>query len=287
MYDRVQQGHVKLDETLAKFGFKNLEQLFPVGDDEIKGFPCVAFNKINDNVKFGLKVNPLEKKYIESAHPSKIEVGLLKEFTKLALNGESPHVTWYFADKNVGNSKKALTSFPLKHLQPYILKYCNVVFAEFVPGGSIEEWLQEAETTMEQWRYIVFSIIWTLVILQDRYRFVHNDLHFGNVLIDMSIDPSDKTIVEYSLEFPDGSKKVFSVPNCGIVPKIWDYEFSNVYKNNPGVPENPFGQHEENIPHDFNPYYDLHQFLISLLELDIPDELRQFILDVYPEEVLL
>ncbi|KNE61531.1 haspin protein kinase [Allomyces macrogynus ATCC 38327] len=281
-----QQGRLKLDETRARFGFKNLELLFPVDDDEIKGFPCMAFNRISDTVKFGVKVNLLEKKYPEAAHPSRIKVGLLKEFTKLALNGELPHVAWYFGDKDVRNSKKALMTFPLKRIQQRILKFCNIVLAEFVLGGSIKEWIQEADTMLEQWQYIVFAVVWTLVVLQDWYHFVHNDLHFGNVLIDMSIDPEDKTTVEYVLAFPDGTTRMYSVPNCGIIPKLWDYKFSSVYRNNPGVPANPFGQHKDNIPLRFNPYYDIHQFLVSLLDLDIPDEVHKLVLDMYPVEVI-
>ena len=141
-----------------------------------------------------------------------------------------------------------------------------MLVAEFVPGGNIEDWMQETEHISEkQWKYVIFAMAWTLLVLQDRYRFMHNDFHDLNVLIDNSIDPNDKSYVSYELHDPKSLEPVvFNVQNVGIIPKMWDMEFANVYKNMDKMYKNEFMCDEEDIPNSFNPYYDLHRFLTSL-----------------------
>lgn len=282
----IKNGRCKFDPNESKFGLSRFEQLFPVYDDEIKGFPCVGYNVMNDPVKYGIKVNPLELRYDEADHPCKLEVQFIKEFTNnVVIPGLSPHITFYFTDFYARNNQRALTSFPLKLFRHEIYKYSSVLVSEFVPGGSIEEWVQEVEPTEEQWKYIIFSMAWTLLILQDKYQFMHNDFHFGNVLIDNSIDPADKAVFSYKLCLPNGTTQHFQVPNCGIIPKIWDFEFGNAYKNM-NVAKNVFGAHDDNIPTEYNPYYDLHYFLTSLLELYLPESVEQFIRSLYPVELI-
>lgn len=286
---KVNNGEIPFDVDKPNFGFKRMEQLFPVVRDEIKGYPCVAYNKFNDPIKFGVKVIPLELKYESSSHPCRIELALLKEFTSLVRSGVTPHIAYFFKELSVPNKKKVLTRFPLKSLRKEIFKKSNVLIAEYVPGGSIEEWHQEQPNiTEKQWKYIIFSVAWTLLCLQDSYKFLHNDFHYGNILIDTSIDPSDKSYIQYVLQGCGGSDEplVFNIQNVGLLPKLWDFEFASTYGDDFTLKNNFFKQTEENIPHDFNPYYDLHCFLTSLLELDIPDKLRDLILHLYPEEVL-
>ncbi len=80
---KVLNNEIVFDPDKANFGFKYLEQLFPVVHYEIKGYPCVAYNKFSDLIKFGVKVIPLELKFENETHPCKIELALLKEFTSL------------------------------------------------------------------------------------------------------------------------------------------------------------------------------------------------------------
>ena len=186
---------------------------------------------------------------------------------------------------NVRNTQSAITKFPLKLIQKRIFPTCNVLVSEFVPGGSIEDFIDKMEPSVEQWRFICFSIIWTLCVLQDKYRFMHNDCHYGNVLIDDSINPEDNTVLAYKLTLPDTQSCTYFVKNCGIIPKIWDLEFSNVFRGIK-LPFNEFSGNGDSMPHDFNPYYDLHLFLTGLLELNIPQKIRDFILDIYPPELI-
>lgn len=285
-------GKIIFDAEKKNFGFRLMEQLFPVSIDEIKGYPCVVYNKYSDSIKFGVKIIPLELKYDKDSHPCHIEHLLLQEFTNLVVNYESPHITFFFKEMPVNNKKKALTRFPLKSLRHDIFKESNILIAEFVPGGSIEEWFQEQPNISEkQWKYIVFSMAWTLLVLHEKYKFMHNDFHYGNILVDTSIDPLDKGLYQYNLVDENENTNInFNVINKGILPKMWDFEFANVYEKISGkehcVKNEFFKSTDETIPHEFNPYYDLHCFLTSLLELNIPEKLENFIRSIYPDEVL-
>lgn len=286
--DKVKNGDLQFNPDLVNFGFDHMEQLWPVYHDDIKGYPCVAYTRFSDVLKFGIKVIPMHIDFSEDKHPSKLETTLLKEFTGLVRSHVSPHITYYFTDFEVSNKKRAVTRFPLKMLRRDIHKTSQVLVAEYVTGGSIEEWIQEVTNiTVAQWKYIIFAVAWTLLVLHDRYQFMHLDFHYGNVLIDTFINPEDNCVYKYTLTDADGVQHTWDVPNCGILPKLWDFEFANVYK---GVenwyPNENWDGKEENVPTEFNPYYDLHYFLMSMLELEeLPHSVRRFIESLYPPEV--
>ncbi len=287
MKRKIADGEVTFDPDKANFGFRRLEQLFPVAQDEIKGYPCMASNRFSDPVKFGIKVIPLESKYEVDTHPCTVEVNLLKEFSNLVSSGVTPHCTHYFTDLIVPNKKRALTKFPLKSIRRHVHKFSKVLVAEFVAGGSIEEWYQEQPNISEaQWKYIIWAICWTLHVLQSKYQFLHNDFHFGNILVDTTIDPREKDIYQYRL-VEDGKTTEFNVPNVGLLPKLWDFEYARTFAWEAGKQNDFFKGSEENIPQDFNPHYDLHSFLTSVLDLrDIPENVVDFIKSIYPVDVI-
>jgi len=287
--DKIRKRVLVFDPKRSQFGFRHMQQMFPVDlADEIKGIPTVAYNNHTDHMKFAIKVIPLENRYEREVHPSQLEVKYLKEFTGLVRNFNTPHIGYYFDHFQVQNNCKALTCFPLKEFRRELYKDTLVLVAEFVSGGSLEEWIQTDETAVIAdgvWKYIIFSVIWTLYILQDKYRLVHADMHFGNILIDTCISTQDKGPLEYRLSV-DGKDRVFHVPSLGVLCKAWDCEFARAYKGMDGVYPNRFGAKEDNIPNYFNPVYDLHCFLVSLLELNIPTSVKDFIQSVYPPELI-
>lgn len=285
---QIEAGQIVFDPDKSQFGFEKFKQLFPVSENEIKGYPCMMSHKFSDPVKFGIKIIPLELKYEKENHPCRIEIALLKEFTKNVVETfESPHITFFFAELSVPNRSSALSKFPLKDLRREIHRQSSILISEYVPGGSIEEWIQEQPNIPEkQWKYVVFSIVWSLIVLHDKYQFLHTDFHYGNILIDTSIDPIDKSYYQYKLQDGDDSFE-FNIQNPGIFPKMWDFEFASTYCGGEhGYINEFFKGNEENVPHEFNPYYDCQYFLTSLLSLNIPERLRNFIYDIYPEEVL-
>lgn len=295
-----QKVSFNFDDT--NLGFKKFDQLFPVVSDEIKSFPCVAYNKFSDPVKFGVKIIPRDNQFPEENHPSKVETTLLKEFTNLACEYVTPCITFYFADFLVNNKKAGLINFPLKALRHEIFRESSVLISEYVQGGSLEEFVNEqVNITEKQWKFIVFNVAWTLYVLGDRYGFLHNDFHYGNILIDTTIDPSDNSYCKYKLQSSvstgKGKKKTvtystekeFYLKNEGVLPCFWDFEFSETHK-----PWKTFESQkniileddEESIPREYNPYFDLHSFMTSILDLNIPEGLRKVILEIYPRQVI-
>ena len=51
---------------------------------------------------------------------------------------------------------------------------------------------------------------------------MHNDLHPGNVLIDSVLPDTCLTFKLFD--------KMYYVENTGYIPKLWDFEFSNMFK---------------------------------------------------------
>jgi hypothetical protein len=287
--EKIQKKILVFDPRRPNFGFRHMQQMFPVDfDDEIKGVPTVAWNGHLDHMKFAIKIIPLESKYEADVHPSRLEGRYLQELTKLVKSWHTPHITYYFTEFEVPNNVKALTCFPLKEYRHELYKKSTILVTEFVSGGSLEEWIQTDETAViadGQWKYILFSVIWTLFVVQDKYRLVHADLHFGNVLVDTSLSQQEKGFLEYRL-LVDGKERTFHVPTVGLRTTIIDWEFAHAHKGLDGIYPNRFGAKEDNIPSYFNPVYDLHCFCASLLDMNIPTSVKEFILSVYPPELI-
>jgi hypothetical protein len=131
---------------------------------------------------------------------------------------------------------------------------------------------------------------------------MHNDFHYGNILIDTNIKPSGYFVYEIN-----GIS--YYIKNTGIIPKIWDFEFSMIYSNKiPDSYPNKFiigsyhydrkshktilteeelkEDERQNVPYNYNEVYDLHYFLTSLLDLHISDELYDWIIELYPDELI-
>jgi hypothetical protein len=173
--------------------------------------------------------------------------------------------------------------------------------------------------TLDQWKYLVFSLLYTIDILQTKYKLSHNDFHYGNILIDTSIKPEGYLVYKRN-------GKTFYFKNYGFIPKLWDFEFAMNY--NDAIPKsypNKFVVGENKIksdytfsednffeefnkefkksglnrsemdsadssirctPYNYNKYYDVHYFLTSLLDLYIPQSLFDWILQLFPEQLI-
>jgi hypothetical protein len=145
----------------------------------------------------------------------------------------------------------------------------------------------------------VFQLTYTIAIIQKYYKMMHNDFHYGNILIDNSIEPKGYFVYEIN-------NKKFYIKNTGIIPKLWDFEFCMVYsdkikdcypnkyiigsynydKKKHMTIVDDSDDEDDNVPYNYNEVYDLHYFLTSLLDLYISQELFDWILSIYPNEVI-
>jgi hypothetical protein len=314
----IKKKRIFFDENKERFGLDNISQLVKVKNtSEVKGYPFKAsksaYNKITSGIRFGLKVVPIETKYDKSEHPCNLENLVLKELTENIVNKNiSPHIAYYLGTQKITNKSKALKMLNLKRLEveEKIRTHSNMLISEFVEGGSLDNWVyntyeDDNEITDEQWKNIVFQLVYTISIIQHYYRMMHNDFHYGNILIDDSITPGGYFV--YTI-----ANRTYYIKNTGIIPKLWDFEFSMVYSDkipecypnkfiigpydydkkahktliDPDRVEETEDPEDLNVPYNYNEVYDVHYFLASLLDLYISQELFDWIIQLYPREVI-
>lgn len=305
-----------LDDSRENFGFDKMSLLSKVQNtEEVKGYPMVASkvtSKILKGVKVGLKVVPVETKYPKDEHPSSLEIIALKELTKeIVCKNVSPHIAYYLGSQKVPNKCKALKFLNLKRLEveELVRTHSNILISEFIEGNSLDTWVYNIyednnKISDEEWRILVFQLVYTLAVIQKRYRLMHNDMHYGNILIDTSLKKEPGQYFVYKI-----NDKIYYLRNTGFIPKLWDWEFAMSYNNKiPDFYPNKFiiGKYsfdrkkfvteqveldtddstEFNVPYNYNEIYDLHYFLVSLLDLYISPELFDWIVSIYPDELI-
>jgi hypothetical protein len=308
-----------LDETREKFGFDDMTQLTKVKNtSEVKGYPFVASkveSKILKGVKVGLKVVPVETKFEKHEHPTNLEFLALKELTdNIVCKNISPHIVFYLGNQKISNKSRAVKFLNLKRLEveEQIRTNSNMLISEYIEGGSLDTWIydiyeNDGEISDNDWRVLIFQLIYTIAIIQHYYRMMHNDFHYGNILIDTSVKKVDGQYFVYDI---DG--QLYYIPNTGFIPKLWDFEFAMVYSDK--VPEfypnkfiignceydrkrhttkepvlgddNSLESDDLNVPYNYNEVYDLHYFLTSLLDLYVSQEIFDWILEVYPDDLI-
>ena len=172
---------------------------------------------------------------------------------------------------------------PLRRFGTDIHYRCTIVFTP-VYAGNLEELIiaQPRKYATTEWlKYIIFTILASLLYCQTNLKLNHNDLHCENVLVD--------TGVSRPAAYVKVDKHHFSLPAMDRGCILWDFEFSDVFdkKVNPKNIMNRFGKDsEDNIPITFNPYYDAHVFLMRLAALKkCPSDIKEWIYGKYPQEV--
>lgn len=338
----LKKKRIVLDEERTNFKLDRLEQLSRIKNtSEIKGYPCVGFsNKISDQFKtrIGVKINPLETRFNKLDHPSNLEHIILKRLTEDLIDTNiCPHIVYYLDNKKVSNRAKSLKfiSDSLKELErdEIIKSNCNILFSEFVEGGCLNKWIkscygetsddshtEDEKISPSEWKYITFSLLYTIYVLQEKYKIVHNDIHYGNILIDNTIHSEGYIVYEIQIDDKDYT---FYFKNYGFIAKLWDFEYamcynsniqdiypnkfiikdnaikknmemweisedSNFYDNYKEKKENTSVNSDDILctPYNYNEYYDVHYFLTSLLDLYISEDLFDWIISLYPKQLI-
>lgn len=248
-------------------------------EDEVKGFPYLCYCEIKSStVPVLVKVCPRDLD--DENDNAFVEIMYLILLNDLVLNsGLSPCIpTLYHYFTEVPNESKCLSHVPFKKIKKknQIKDTSNIFFCEYFNDKDIDSWVEKNynDITESHWKSIIFQVIYTLAILQDKFHFMHNDLHPGNVLI-ASVVPD--TYLTFKL-----FDKVYYVENTGYIPKLWDFEFSNMFKEE-------YEEYQNIVEFEigYNPSYDPHVFLKGLLQIeDLPINTKLFIEGLYPQELL-
>ena len=276
-------------------------------DDEIKGFPFKIKLKGSNKIKnLSIKIIPIENKYTTNEHPCFIENIILKELTDNVINKNlSPHIVFYFGSTKVNNKSSCLLDMNLPNFynNRKIKNYSNMLISEYIDGLSLEEWVykqtkKNIEITPSNWLTMIFQLLYTIYIFQYKYKLLHNDFHYGNILIDDNIKAEGYFIYKIF-------GKTYYLKNFGIIPKLWDFEFCMCYSDNikslypnkyiigtSNYNKKTFSTNLNSIDKDFhvplnyNEVYDSHYLLTSLLKLYISDDIYEWISNLYPYEVI-
>ena len=284
---------------------------------EVKGFPYkVTFKK---GQVIAMKIIPIESKFNKKSHPCYMEGIVLKELTdNLVDKSICPHITSYLGVQRIHNNSIAMKKSGIVkkfQLEDRVGSKSILLLSEYVNGGSLNNWVytshenykgEDPESVIDsaQWKILTFQLLYSIRVLQLKYKLMHNDFHCDNILIDTSITPGGYIV--YTID-----NQTYYIPNTGIIPKLWDFEFSMMYNdeckeaypnhfvtagrpydklthyvNEPGSEESDFNEATNNVPYNFNEFYDTHYFLTSLLDLFISHDLFNWIIGLYPTELV-
>lgn len=265
------------------FGFDQAQLLLSPPKKEIKGFPLKVSKDSHD---FLVKILPLDLNYPIESHPSLLEILIPKLLNQYS--SESPHIVYIFNHLLAKNNYLALTSYPIKNYHGSIYDESSILVTEFINGGCLEHYVrkpseQHVSLTEADWKNILFQILWTIAIFQDKLEFMHNDFHAGNILLNI-VDIPEQNYVKYKW-YAKRNCITFTLPASRYQTKITDFEFAECFadvKATANLYPNDFCFDHSDIPESFNAHYDVHFFLTSLLELDIPISIRNFITSIFP-----
>ena len=193
-----------------------------------------------------------------------------------------------------------LSHLPMRAASVRAHAYCDVIFAKAY-WGNLSDLTRVAgkQIPVDVWKYILFDVAHTLYVLQESIGFQHHDLHDKNVLIDKLREPITKMF--------DVDGKSFTFGNLNLSVTYWDFETAVCFqeqvksrkrrnRHDKSIPNITvpavLRQNDNRGPSDSKPeqllkYYDLHQFLMHVLERPyLPDEIAAFIRSLYPPELI-
>jgi hypothetical protein len=226
------------------------------------------------------------KMYEAHKHPAQQESKIMK----LICSSRQPQrkhqrfLPTLVAHKSISVTAPLLYRLPMRSFGTSIHPRCDVII---VPkyDATLSELRERNILNLEDYRSIIFQILYTLFILQRKYGFMHNDLHIQNIL--MKKVPGQPRVDGKSRDYKV-DEYTFQVPEIEWIPIMWDFEDSRCHKV-PELMENLKTDNVPDVPPDWCPYYDVHFLLISIIDVckeSVPEEIRDWVFAMYPEEAI-
>jgi len=161
------------------------------------------YNKLNKNIflkTYTIKNNDLSAYVLDNSLDTEIDI-YNSVIYELIYNNCTPHLINYYGSNKLNDSVKYLIFEKLENLNLYsYLTNLN-------------------DISINNLYIIIFQIMYTLHCLYNKY-IVHNDLHFGNILIENKNINYVYEILDYKIEL---------VSNCCV--KIFDFDRSSCYNH--------------------------------------------------------
>jgi hypothetical protein len=121
-----------------------------------------------------------------------------------------------FIDSN--NSSRSSSIYSCEDEEEPVYAYLdvmptNMVFLEAC-SDTLDDYMLSNELSENEWSAILMQIVMSLITLQEKLLFIHNDLHTSNVMF----VPTDKEFLYYRFE-----ERYYKVPTYGKIWKIIDF----------------------------------------------------------------
>lgn len=121
-----------------------------------------------------------------------------------------------FIDSN--NSSRSSSIYSCEDEEEPVYAYLdvmptNMVFLEAC-SDTLDDYMLSNELSENEWSAILMQIVMSLITLQEKLLFIHNDLHTSNVMF----VPTDKEFLYYCFE-----ERYYKVPTYGKIWKIIDF----------------------------------------------------------------
>jgi len=234
--------------------------------EDSKGIPYYCQNNID--IPFIIKIFPKNE---ANSLLLNTEIVYSNLFSQELIYNSPNFISVYDYHYHVSNNtNKFLFKLPLKY------EFSDILLYEFISEKDLDTFYfnNNNDIPINVWKSIVFQVIYNLYLLQDKYKFMHNDLHPANILID-SVQKTD--IINYNF-----NNNKFYVSTYGYLVKFSDFEFSCLYDKAYSNIKNSFISKI-----GYCKSYDLHTFLVGLLDLpELPITLIEFIKELYPSKLI-
>ena len=304
MLNKIMEGELEFSSCEKNLGFRKTEYLQEENPSEatLNVILMLCIDPLCYE-KAVAKIMPIETMYLTGNsryHPANVEMSLMKLFTENIIKKNiSPHITAYYGGYKCSDATPMFFDNKVirkAYENKEILSEVNVMITEYISGGTLAEFIERMNPSLELMKAIMFQIFYTLAVLQKKYKFMHNDFHLRNILMETNL-PSGGN---YAYSF---NNKKYYVPNYGSIPKLWDFDFAAIYKK-----PKSFGKKIRNVKvvgfkdasgfkytfkahgivNKFNPYYDVHLFLNSLwlMRNKLPYSIAVFVKMVIPEDYI-
>lgn len=216
------------------------------------------------------------------------EIEILNLLSNLVSEYKTPHIFLPIVYGNCKNIISHIKNIDYKTYNTFIKNYTDeksydwglFMISDWCPYSDLYNYIKKNNLNESDWIIIFFKVFFSLSIITDKYKgFRHNDLSCKNILVKSS------TNTGFSLYYYDN--KYYKIPNNGFEIYLWDFEFSNLYKetDNPEIYE--YMKTDYGIRKNNNLYYDIHYFLNTVYNIhELPNEINNFIKKYIPHEYL-
>jgi hypothetical protein len=262
---------------------------------------CLDNNELCKN-KVAFRIMGISTHYPNNdQHPVNFEVLLYHKLNRLVDKDITPHIIYLYKsiicdfDDVLGNYQHDISHRIEKEIKKGNLEdKINILMLEFAGLGTINSFVKNRINKLIQFKILFFQVMSMLVTTQYHIpNFIHGDIHCNNIII-------QRDLHGYSLEELRSGipkyiryrlfEKDFYIPWTGFSARVFDFdlgrteELKNAKMNEDYVKLN-------GLTEDFNPIFDYHLFLNSLLNdknkydhPNIPKEVFDFYNEQIPEK---